>query len=702
MTVSSKISSIIYACDGSTTVFDVPFRFLEDSDLQLSVQASDGTVTNLVLNSDYTVTGANNDNGGKVHLTHPAPAQSKLSILRVMDLLQETDYRENERFPAESHERALDKLTMEVQQLQEQSDRAIKVGVFSDVEPDVLIGYVERIWDSVDNIDTVANDKSNIDTVANNIASVNTNVTNMSDINTNATNISYIKTNANNITDITTTASHISAVDIVSNNIPDISNVSNSMENVNTVANISANVTTVANNISDVNAAVTNMTAIQAAPAAASNAANSANNSHIWAEGTDAQVQALGGVHSSKGWAEQSTNANISLTNSPYTTNRILEIPQDIKLELNDGTLTLKADSKVYVPNGFEADGTTPKFDVVTIANDIVYNTVTTTTGTSLFFLYPDLVIGAFNGPNNATIDYYFSGPTAPTVTLTYALWYDTTNNIIKRTFNNGDTWHSGCSLPLSVCSYTNGTGVTSIDQVFNGFGYIGSTLFALPGVKVQIPNGRNADGTCKSVYGTIRTVQRVSANPGDGDFSIRIGDNFIAVGKFVYDAYTNYNYNQTVSPSNIRYQTNVGTVSYLSGKITSFEPYTVDSVVNSNASNFSQAGRSYLSGLGMPSGRYIDLTLGASGSAYTAPANGWFRLVKKPTATGQYILFSPTKYYNGQSNSDQGAIQVSAWTESQVITIPVLKGDKIYCYYNFGGETIKFEFRYAEGETNV
>lgn len=35
-----------------------------------------------------------------------------------------------------------------------------------------------------------------------------------------------------------------------------------------------------------------------------------------------------------------------------YTTNRILEIPQDIKLELNNGTLTLKAGSKVYVPNG--------------------------------------------------------------------------------------------------------------------------------------------------------------------------------------------------------------------------------------------------------------------------------------------------------------------------------------------------------------
>lgn len=47
----------------------------------------------------------------------------------------------------------------------------------------------------------------------------------------------------------------------------------------------------------------------------AGQAATSANNSQIWAEGTDVQVQALGGVHSSKVWAEQSTNANVNLSN---------------------------------------------------------------------------------------------------------------------------------------------------------------------------------------------------------------------------------------------------------------------------------------------------------------------------------------------------------------------------------------------------
>lgn len=259
MTVSSTTSSIIYVGDGLTTEFDVPFRFLEDSDLQLSIQATDGTVTNLVLNSDYTVSGANEDNGGKVYLVNPVGDQAKLSILRIMDMLQETDYRENERFPAESHERALDKLTFEAQQLQAQLDRAITVDVFSDIDPDVLRQHIERVWESCDNIDTVADDITNVDTVSSNISDVNTTATNIADINTNADNITDINTNASNITDITTTASHISAVETVSDNITDVSNVSNSIGNVNTVANDISNVNTVSSNIADVNTTATNI-----------------------------------------------------------------------------------------------------------------------------------------------------------------------------------------------------------------------------------------------------------------------------------------------------------------------------------------------------------------------------------------------------------------------------------------------------------
>jgi hypothetical protein len=47
-----------------------------------------------------------------------------------------------------------------------------------------------------------------------------------------------------------------------------------------------------------------------------------------------------------------SGKANLNLDNSTAITNCITSIPQDIKLELNNGTLTLKAGSKVYMPNG--------------------------------------------------------------------------------------------------------------------------------------------------------------------------------------------------------------------------------------------------------------------------------------------------------------------------------------------------------------
>ena len=166
-------------------------------------------------------------------------------------------------------------------------------------------------------------------------------------------------------------------------------------------------------------------------------------------------------------------------------TNCITEIPQDIKLELNNGTLTLKAGSKVYVPNGAGV------FDTVTVSNDI---TVSPNNGEKLFFLHPD---GTHIYHGNTPSQMY-SGSSQPSIS--YGFWYDTTNNVIKFT-SNGSTWISGFSLPIAKGSNT------SIDQVFNGFGYIGSTVFALPGVKGLIPNGRNADGTLKNTEFTINNV---------------------------------------------------------------------------------------------------------------------------------------------------------------------------------------------------
>ena len=179
-------------------------------------------------------------------------------------------------------------------------------------------------------------------------------------------------------------------------------------------------------------------------------------------------------------------------------TNCLLEIPQDIKLELIDGTLTLKEGSKVYVPNGFEADGVTKKFDVVEIESDITkISTVNATT-----FLCFDITL---NTLRNRKVAESYSGNTKPTST-TYAYWYDTTNNRIGVSEDGGVTWTYGCSLPLAILTESI-TQITSIDQVFNGFGYIGSTVFALPGVKGLCTNGRNTDLTLKHTNLTVSKV---------------------------------------------------------------------------------------------------------------------------------------------------------------------------------------------------
>lgn len=166
-----------------------------------------------------------------------------------------------------------------------------------------------------------------------------------------------------------------------------------------------------------------------------------------------------------------------------HTTNCITEIPQDIKLELKDGVLTLKAGSKLYVPNGAGV------FDVVTISADIQTASSGTYTGIALMFVRTD----GFT-LERIPINQVYSGSTQPS---SDGYWYNTTNNKIYW-INGGVLNERGTTLPVALVSTTNGL-FDSIDKIFNGFGYIGSTIFALPGVKGQIPNGRNKDGTLKN-----------------------------------------------------------------------------------------------------------------------------------------------------------------------------------------------------------
>lgn len=184
-------------------------------------------------------------------------------------------------------------------------------------------------------------------------------------------------------------------------------------------------------------------------------------------------------------------------------TNCLLEVPQDIKLELVDGVLTLKKGSKVYVPNGFKTDGTTKKFDEIIIQNDLIMDNISFGNTENKILTYEP----STNALRYFISSYVSSGKTAPD-TGGYLLWYDTVNNLVKESTDGGASWLASTkSFPL--CRFTtNTTTILSIDQVFNGFGFIGSTVFALPGVKCLIPDGKNEDGSLRNIEYLQNTVQ--------------------------------------------------------------------------------------------------------------------------------------------------------------------------------------------------
>lgn len=110
------------------------------------------------------------------------------------------------------------------------------------------------------------------------------------------------------------------------------------------------------------------------------------------------------------------------------------------------------------------------------------------------------------------------------------------------------------------------------------------------------------------------------------------------------------------------------------------------------DASNFDTTGKSTIAGFAMPSGTYDNLTLGASGSTYTAPANGYFSLSKVASSATQYsCLANETTGYKintaGVANDPMG------------VFLPVKKGDVITAWYTATGSVQWFRFIYAQGE---
>jgi len=122
---------------------------------------------------------------------------------------------------------------------------------------------------------------------------------------------------------------------------------------------------------------------------------------------------------------------------------------------------------------------------------------------------------------------------------------------------------------------------------------------------------------------------------------------------------------------------------------------------VDLNAANLSTAGKSLISSLGMPSDRYIDLTLGADSTEYTAPANGYVSFSRLQTANGLSYTALLLRVNNSTLFQVEGAGSVPG--TGHAVLLPVKKGDIFMIGYGGAAANLRqFRFIYAEGEPNV
>ena len=370
------------------------------------------------------------------------------------------------------------------------------------------------------------------------------------------------------------------------------------------------------------------------------------------------------------------TTVGKNITNwSTNVTNCVTEIPQDIKLELNNGTLTLKTGSKIYVPNGAD------NFDIVTIAQDVptTYSTdgqyLLIPTKSSLPFT--DGYVTLLQAAPSTTV----SGTTDSLSGTQWHTWYDITENKIKRYGTDTTTPSTYGALPVCLFTVSDGA-ISSIDQVFNGFGYIGSTAYVLPGVKGLIPNGINADGTLNNEETSITAVKTVTPTTSlnINKVSIILEDNGITYnGGYRYDEESNLTYDDTT----LRPCCLIGSCTLTNSIISNFRTKKALRIFDHNDGD-------YIANCAMPSKRFMYLTLGVSGASYVAPADGWFYVAKMSTGFSEFLQIATA------SMKEQNI--ATATDQTITCVLPVSKGESASVYYSVGGTTSEFKFIYANG----
>jgi hypothetical protein len=118
MTIQNAQMVETYAGNGSTTAFSFPHYWIDDVHIFVElVKISDSSITAQTLGVDYTLVGEGVLSGGTVTMIVAPPTTHNLVIRRIVPFTQLDDWIAHDQFRAETLEKDLDLLTMEIQQL---------------------------------------------------------------------------------------------------------------------------------------------------------------------------------------------------------------------------------------------------------------------------------------------------------------------------------------------------------------------------------------------------------------------------------------------------------------------------------------------------------------------------------------------------------------------------------------------------------
>lgn len=143
MTVSSTVRIAgPFIGNGSTDTFPFTFKVFSESDIVAISADAAGLETPLTLNTDFTVSlnvDQDNNPGGDVVLAAPLADGYSLAITSDVGQTQNTDIANGGAFFPGVINKALDKLTICVQEAQEKIDRSVKMPITSGETPDAII-----------------------------------------------------------------------------------------------------------------------------------------------------------------------------------------------------------------------------------------------------------------------------------------------------------------------------------------------------------------------------------------------------------------------------------------------------------------------------------------------------------------------------------------------------------------------------------